>query len=180
MLEGVESQNSPAVRNLVAWVKFHQEKGMMIDMDTESAKEFRIICHKCYGIGHKGSDCQYTTDKPLLCIICGGRHHPRDCYRGKRGKSAPQPIEDTPDTVETSTPAGTAKATTTDRAGRNDREKNARKANIDIQEEVPQPWTAYTRLTGATKGPGEPIQAQRSLLMPIPLTIQLTRPKPSR
>lgn len=83
MLERPGSKNSPAVENLVAWVKFHQAQGMLIDMDTETAKKYRIACTKCYGVGHKGSECPYSTGKRLICPNCGSEHHPRDCYMAK-------------------------------------------------------------------------------------------------
>lgn len=89
MFKFIESQNSPYVRSLVSWVEFHTEKGMLIDLDLRSAKEWRITCYKCYGFGHKGNECMYnTTNTRLICLICGipgcGRqHHPRDCFKDK-------------------------------------------------------------------------------------------------
>lgn len=111
MLERVEFKNSPAVRNLAAWVQFHQEKDMLIDMDTETAKQYRIVCFKCYAIGHKGSECPSMMGKPLICPNCEGEHHPRDCDMAKsidvpvkttkkakkRAKTSP-PVETTPTT----------------------------------------------------------------------------------
>lgn len=44
MLIRVESKNASAVRNLVAWVEFHETRGMLIEIHTETAKELRIIC----------------------------------------------------------------------------------------------------------------------------------------
>lgn len=57
MLECVESKNSPVVRNLVAWVQFHEAIDMFFSMDIETAKLYRIVCFKCYAVGHKGFEC---------------------------------------------------------------------------------------------------------------------------
>lgn len=84
MLERVESKNSPFVRNLVQWVQLHKGLGMFIEIDIERAKELRLVCRKCYVVGHKGTDCPFNKGKALVCMICGGKHHPLDCYRGKK------------------------------------------------------------------------------------------------
>lgn len=73
MLKRVESMNSPTVRNLVSWVRFHEEKGMFIEIDEQTAKEMRIVCHKCYALGHKGPEgprgaMQYRKDSHLHAL----------------------------------------------------------------------------------------------------------------
>ncbi|KAK7711050.1 hypothetical protein SLS63_012752 [Diaporthe eres] len=86
MFKFIESQNSPYVRSLVSWVEFHTEKDMLIDLDLQSAKEWRITCYKCYGFGQKGNECMYNTTKTrLICGIpsCGRQHHSRDCFKDK-------------------------------------------------------------------------------------------------
>lgn len=86
MFKFVESQNSPYVRSLVSWVHSHTEKGMLIDLDHQTAKEWRITCCKCYGFGHNVNECMYNTTKArLICGIpgCGGQHHSRDCFKDK-------------------------------------------------------------------------------------------------
>lgn len=125
-------------------------------MDFESSKEFGLICLKCYGIGHKVSECSYTTGKPLVCAFCGGKHHPRDCFRGKKGKSTSTAIEDAQDPVETPAPAMTTETTTTVRVGRNDREKNARKANIDIKKRFRNLGKSAKDNAGTTNDEDEP------------------------
>lgn len=84
MLERVESKNSPFVRNLVQWVQLHKGLGMFIEIDFQRAKELKIVCRKCYAVGHKGTDCPFNKGKVIFCLLCGGKHHPRDCYRGKK------------------------------------------------------------------------------------------------
>lgn len=73
----------PAVKHLVAWVQFHQKEGMLTNIDTETSKKYRIVCFKCYAVGHNDSECPYSTGKLLICPDCGSEHHPRDCYMAK-------------------------------------------------------------------------------------------------
>lgn len=120
----VESKNSPFVRNLVQWFQLHKDLGMFIEIDFERAKELRIVCRKCYAVGHKGTDCPFNKGKAILCMICGGKHHPHDCYRGVRGKKD-RTVEDVEETEQvekthqSTTPAPPA------HESRNDRHKNA-------------------------------------------------------
>lgn len=104
---------------------FHRKMGMLIKIDTETAKEYRIVCHECYGIGHKGSDCAYNKGQSLICLNCGGKHHPRNCYRTKNAKTikVEQP-------AETSKPIETAP---TPRETHNERQKKAREATMDFK-----------------------------------------------
>lgn len=68
MLDRLDSKNSPTVLNLVQWVQFH-EKGMLVSMDFETAKEFRTTCNKCYGFGHKFAECPFNKGKSLICAM---------------------------------------------------------------------------------------------------------------
>lgn len=96
MFKFVESQNSPHVRSLVSWAQLHTEKGMLIDLDEQTAKEWRITCYKCYGFGDKGNECMYITTKArLICAIpgCGRQHHPRDCFKDKKLRDSDEPAD---------------------------------------------------------------------------------------
>lgn len=101
IFEHVESKNSPSVRNLVAWVQFHQQKDMFIDMDIETAKSYCTVCSKCYGIDHKSPDCPYLIEKPLNCPNCGQQHHPRDCYKVKSNSVRAKAVEQVKKPAET-------------------------------------------------------------------------------
>lgn len=87
MFDYIDTKHSPYVQHLGSWVDSHTEKDMLIKIDVQTAKEWRITCYKCYGFGHKGSECVYTTTKArLLCAIpgCGKQHHPRDCFKNRK------------------------------------------------------------------------------------------------
>lgn len=86
-----ESKSSPYVESLVSWVNFHTKKDMVIKMNVETAKEWRISCYKCYQFGHKGDECKYTTTKAIIiCPLAGCHkiHHPRDCYKKEKSQAS--------------------------------------------------------------------------------------------
>lgn len=121
MLERVESKNSPFVRNLVQWVQLHKDLGMFIEIDFERAKELRIVCRKCYAVGHKGTDCPFNKGKTIFCMICGSKHHPRDCHRGKKGIAVKyvEKTEQIEESQQSTTPVAPA------HENHNERHKNA-------------------------------------------------------
>lgn len=93
VLNRFESKSSPCVQSLAAWVNFHTKKDMVIEMNVETAKEWRISCYKCYQFGHKGDECKYTTTNAIvICPLAGCHkiHHPRDCYKKEKSQA---PVE---------------------------------------------------------------------------------------
>lgn len=84
-----KSWKSPHVRSLTAWIESHKKKDTFISIDGQTAKQWRITCFKCYGFGHKGDACKYTTTKEILICPkpgCGRKHHPRDCYKRDKNR----------------------------------------------------------------------------------------------
>lgn len=91
-----ESKSSPCVRSLVSWVKFHTKKDMVIEMNVETAKEWRISCYKCYRFGHKRDECKYnTSNASIICPLagCHKNHHPRDCQKTEKAQAPVDPAD---------------------------------------------------------------------------------------
>lgn len=150
ILKNVESKNSPLVRNLVQWVQIHEDLGMFIEIDFETAKELRIVCRKCYAVGHKGTDCPFNKGKALFCMICGGKHHPRDCYRAKKDRAV-EDVEETEqveETTQSTTPAAPARET------RNDCHKNAGAALVQWKKRFHNMGKPQSDTTGAEDNGG--------------------------
>lgn len=98
----------------------HKDLGMFIEIDIERAKELRLVCRKCYAVGHKGTDCPFNKGKALFCMISGGKHHPRDCYRAKKDRAVEdgeetEQVEETPQSTTPAAPACARPATTVTR-----------------------------------------------------------------
>lgn len=127
VIDRAASKVAPSVRNLVSWAEFHESNGMLIELDITTAKSLRMLCWKCYVVGHKGSECPfiYTNDK-LICPKpgCGGDHHPRDCYRSKGRRARVKAAEDDTKSATSSKPgeASQSAAAATTRSSRSERE----------------------------------------------------------
>lgn len=96
VFDRIESKSSPYVQSLVSWVQSHTKKGMVIETNAETAKEWRVSCYKCYRFGHKGDACIYTTTKAtIICPLagCHKNHHPRDCYKKKKAQAPVEPAD---------------------------------------------------------------------------------------
>lgn len=112
-----------------------KEKDMVVTIDDQTAKEWKIVCYKCYGFGHKGNECVYnTTMARLICPLpgCGKQHHPRDCYKDNK------------------TRASTA---TTDKA----------QAPVESTDKAQAPGTTSQPTPSAATGPGRDEQAKKKL-----------------
>lgn len=133
-IDSAVSKVAPSVRNLNSWAEFHESNDMLTELDITTAQGLKVVCWKCYMVGHRGSECPFIyTNTELICPKpgCGGDHHTRDCYRSKGGRARVKAAEDDTKSATSSKPgeASQSAAAPTTRATRSEREKRFDQGN---------------------------------------------------